>query len=77
MVFRGESIAASIYHLHQNSASFGKKPQNPGPILLGKSFNLKLSGNEVDFTNAFLLPIKIMVCDKPHNQIFLIEIIFL
>ena len=33
-----------------------------------KGFNLKLSGNEVDYTNALLLPIRIMLCSKLHCQ---------
>ena len=37
-------------------------------ILSGKSFNLKLSGNEVYCTNALLLLKKIMLCSELHCQ---------
>ena len=36
--------------------------------LYEKSFNLKLSGNEVYCTNALLSLIKIMMCNKFHSQ---------
>ena len=39
-------------------------------ILQEKSFNLKLSGNEVYCTNALLSLIKIMLCRKDHYQKF-------
>ena len=38
------------------------------PTLQDKSFNPKLSGNEVYRTNALLLLIKIMLCSKLHCQ---------
>ena len=37
-------------------------------ILQGKSFNLKVSGNEVYYTNAVLSLIKIMLCSQLHCQ---------
>ena len=38
--------------------------------LLEKSFNLKLSGNEVYCTNALLFLMKIMLCSNLHGNFF-------
>ena len=43
-------------------------PPASGQILKERSFNFKLSGNEVYCTNASLLLIKIMLCSKLHCQ---------
>ena len=40
--------------------------QNAFLTLKKKSFNSKLSGNEVYFTNALLSLMKIMLCSKLH-----------
>jgi hypothetical protein len=36
--------------------------------LIEKCFNLKLSGNEVYYTNSLILVVKIMLCSKLHCQ---------
>ena len=43
----------------------------------GSKGHLKLSGNEVDCTNALLLPIEIMLCSKLDFQKVLIQTLFL
>jgi hypothetical protein len=41
-------------------------------ILCEKAFKLKLSGNEVDYTNSLILLVKNMLCSKLHCQKVLI-----
>ena len=40
----------------------------PEEILYKRAFRLKLSGNEVYYTNSSILPVKNMLCSKLHFQ---------
>jgi len=37
-------------------------------LLYEKSFNLKPNGNKVYYSHALMLPIKTMMCSKPHYR---------
>ena len=71
LTVEADVVAATTY-------AFSFEVQNPAAaqgvitiqvqILLEKSFNLNISGNEVHCTIALLLPMKIMLCSKIYYQ---------